>query len=104
MIELVHINIHEKLASQIAKRQPNAVPVFGIKATDNFPKKAYYIFIVHSSPQNIFKNRMVNICKKFSDVALQNPNGSRVVFRDFACILSETVKRAMRSLAATAGV
>jgi len=36
MIKFVHVNIYQKLASKIAKRQANAKLVFCMKTTDNF--------------------------------------------------------------------
>ena len=39
---------------------------------------------------------MVNVSKKLSDVAFQNPTGFSVVFADFVPKLLKTVKRPMR--------
>lgn len=39
MIELVHINIYQKLAGEIAQRQSDIRPVFGVETSDNLAQK-----------------------------------------------------------------
>lgn len=36
MVELVHVNVHQKLAGEIAQRQTDIRPVFGMETSDHF--------------------------------------------------------------------
>ena len=36
MIELVHVNVHQKLAGEIAQGQADVRPVFGVETSDDF--------------------------------------------------------------------
>jgi len=69
VVKFIHINIYKKLARQIAKRESDARLVFCVKTANYLSEKANYIFISHAEFQNIFQNSVINVCKKFSDVA-----------------------------------
>ena len=47
---------------------------------------------------------MIDARKKLSDIAFQNPRGSRVIARDNSCVLVESVHGAIRAFIKTAGV
>ena len=47
---------------------------------------------------------MVNIGEKLSDIAFQNPAGSRIVFADNVSKFAESVDRLMRPLVQSAGI
>jgi hypothetical protein len=53
MIELVHVNVHQKLAGEIAQRQADARPVFGMETSNHFAQKQDRISAFNVFLQNI---------------------------------------------------
>jgi hypothetical protein len=39
VVKLVHVDVHQKLASEIPQRQTDVRPVLGVKASDHFAQK-----------------------------------------------------------------
>src|SRR3989338_2854550 len=97
MVELVHVNVHQKLAGEIAQRQADVRPVFGVETSDNFAQKQDHISAPDVFLQNIAQNFMIDIGEEFSDVALQNPSGPGVIPRNFASVVAEAVYGAVRA-------
>lgn len=91
MIELVHVNVHQKLAGKIAQGQADIRSVFGMKTSDNFAQKQDRISALDVSLKNIAQNFMIDIGEEFSDVAFQNPDCARVIPRNFASGVAETI-------------
>ncbi len=62
------------------------------------------VIVFDMSRQNIFQNFVIDICKKFPDVALQNPTRTRMIFRNDATKFRETIHGFVRSFVDTARI
>jgi len=52
MIELVHVDVHQKLAGKITQRQTDMPFVLSMKTSNDFSEEPYDIFICNSTFQN----------------------------------------------------
>ena len=91
MIEIIHVNVHQELASEVAQRQADVRPVFGMETPDHFTQKQDRISALDVSLKNIAQNFMIDIGEEFSDVAFQNPDCPRVIPRNLASVVAEAV-------------
>ena len=91
MIEIVHVNVHQELAGEVAQRQADVRPVFGMETPDHFTQKQDRISALDVSLKNIAQNFMIDIGEEFSDVAFQNPDCPRVIPRNLASVVAEAV-------------
>ena len=104
MIERIHVNVDQKLACEIAKRQPNARLAVGMKTPDDFSEEPKNVCIVDVSLNGVEENRMINVGKELSYVAFQHPDGAGMVSGNFGRKLLETIDRAMCAFSFTAGI
>lgn len=104
LIECIHIDIYQKLACEIAKRQADTGHISCMKAVDNFTEKPEHVFVLNVLPQNIFQNCMIDAREKLLHVALQNPRGSRMILRDFTCVFSEPIHGTVCTFIKPAGI
>ena len=98
MVKLVHVYIHQKLAGEIAQRQTDVRPVFGVEAPDHLTQKQDRTSALDVLFQNITQDLMIDVGEEFSDVAFQNPNRPRMVARNLASLVAEAIYRPMSAL------
>ena len=97
MIKIVHVNVHQELASEVAQRQADVRPVFGMETPDHFTQKQDRISALDVSLKNIAQNFMIDIGEEFSDVTFQNPDCPRVIPRNLASVVAEAVYCSVRA-------
>ena len=103
LVKLVHINVNKYLRSEIAERQTHAQAGRG-ETLDDFPQKPDNFFVGNVVFQNAKYHSMVNVRKKFLDIAFQNPNCFRAIYAFFACKRTKTIQCFVRSLASAARI
>lgn len=54
--------------------------------------------------ENVHKDRLVNGCEEFSNVALEHPAGAGIIFRYLASEGAKAVHRSVRALPYSAGI
>lgn len=79
LVELVHVYVHKELGSEIAERQPDALPR-RMKAPDDPREEPDDILVGNISLENVEQNSVVYRGKELADVALQDPRGLRPIF------------------------
>lgn len=103
LVELIHVNVHEELRSEVAERKTHAR--LGRRETPNhFAQEPANSFVGYASPENLRQDCMIDSRKELSDVALQNPDSLCVVFAFFASERIKTIHRLVRSLVDAAGI
>src|SRR3989338_5054469 len=80
LIEFVHIDIYEKLRSEISKRETNLFSSERRKTIDDVTEKIQHITILNMLCQNIFQDCVIDICKELSNIAFQYPTGACIIF------------------------
>ena len=94
LIELVHVNIYEKLAREVSQRQPfvyatsKASPCWyatGTETTDDFCVEREDAWIGNVSREDVEEYMLVDGGEEFADVALEYPTGACVIARDLVC-------------------
>ncbi len=97
MIELVHVNVYQKLAGEIAQGQADVRSVLGVETSDHFAQKQDRISAPDMFFQNITQNLMIDIGEEFSDIAFKNPDRPRVILRNFASLIAEAIYCSVRA-------
>ena len=69
LVELIHVNVDEKLRREVAKRQTDVCSSWCVETINDFMHKPHCIGIFDTLPQDVFENLVVNAREKFSDVA-----------------------------------
>ena len=97
VVKLVHVNIYQKLAGEIAQRQADVRSVLRVKTPDHFAQKQDRISAPDMLFQNITQNLMIDVGEEFSDIAFKNPDRLRVILRNFASLIAEAIYRSVRA-------
>ncbi len=97
MIELVHVNVYQKLAGEIAQGQADVRSVLGVETFDHFAQKQDRISAPDMLFQNITQNLMIDVGEEFSDIAFKNPDCPRMILRNFAGLIAEAIYRSVRA-------
>lgn len=97
VIKFVHVNVHQELTGEIAQRQTDVRLVFGVKTPDYFTQEQYRIFALDMFFQNITQNLLVDIGEKFSNIAFQDPDRSRLIPRNLASLVAKAIYGAVRA-------
>jgi len=79
LVELVQVDVCEKLAREVAERQSFAR--FFIKAVNDYSEKIEGARVFDSPCKEIFKYLVIDRVEKTFDIAFQNPNGFRIIPR-----------------------
>lgn len=104
LIKLVHINIREELASEIAERQADTCSAFCAETVNDFAQKPQRITVFDSPVQDVLQNFMVDAREKLSDIAFQNPCRPHMVPGNNPRALSEAVHGAVRTFVVATGI
>lgn len=79
VVEFVHIDIHQKLAGEIAERKTDVRAPFGVKTVDDSTEEIDRRIFRDTIFKDVFKYRMVDVRKELSYVAFQYPGGSSMI-------------------------
>ena len=93
MIELVHVNVHQKLAGEITEWQTDTGLTRSMEAPHDFPEESDDILIFDSPFQNTVQNPVIYSGEKFSDITFQNPNCAGMIVRNLPRIFAEAIYR-----------
>jgi len=97
LIELVHVNIHEKLRCQIAERQADTF-AGRMEAFYDPGNKRHDFRIRNVAPDDFQKDFLIDRSEKFTHIAFENPCGLSLVCAGFHCKMPESKQRSMSSL------
>lgn len=101
LVKLVHVDVHEKLGGEVTERQSFSGNS-RIETPHNLPKETKNVAIRNSFADERKENTVVNARKEFSDIALQDKAGSRVIFARLVRKRTKAIHRAVRTFPQTA--
>ena len=98
LIELVHINVHQKLRGEVTKWKSDS-RISRIETLDDRRDKPYDISVRNILFHYTEQNSLIDIRKEFLDVTFQHPDGLGIILGDNIVELAEPPKGSMHTLA-----
>lgn len=102
-IELMHIDVHQKLGGQIAKRKTDAV-VGRMETRYNFANELTDIRIDNMAFKNFNQHSMVYVGEEFLDITLEYVTSAGMVLRYLASKIPEAIKCSMCPFVLATGI
>ena len=103
LVEAVHVHVGEELGGKVAERQSDAGARFGVIAPDDILKQSQNVLIRNVLAQNRKERSVIDAGEKFPDIALECPDGARMIMAGLGRELAKPVDGFVHPLPIPAG-